>query len=1116
MNISVYSQNSNSSRALSTTQKNKKTHLEHHVPTPTWKLRHDTGRKDNGKFLGALIDTGAQRSVIGEAQALAYCNEHGIPYQPSKSYNKFRFASLLKTSLGKIPILITTPNGLLRMNVDIVREDIPLLMGINFMDENGLQFLSVRNELQCVHDDWTMPVTRRGGHGYLCWEPISSVMFNKAQLLRLHQHLLHPSVQKLYNLLQRAKPEDMTPNTKEILQEITSNCEQCIRFSNRPITFRVRDDEKLRFNQELMLDIMYLPMKNGRQTPVLHMVDAATRFSAACMLHKVNVSEVWNAFLRNWSTMYACEVQNIELRNTGTESHNSLGAGEKYYHTLRTIYLEVQADFPSVDDATLLAISVKAMNDTVGPEGLVPSLLVFGALPRLPTISPRDYPSHKERMRAMIVARNEHEKIVARNRVRVGISRRPPPSANYDIMPGDFVYVYCERIKAFTGPHLVAEANGKELRIHVGDQRGPRPFNIAQVKPAPIGRRDDTTASIGYTNHSRPQSNIMHTETLPAGDPREYLFDDAKRNELLGLIEKGTFRIVLKEDMEKEGHNLNVILSRFVLTIKENDGITKYKARFVLGGHKDRDKNRIVHNSTTLRHSSVRVWMALATIMGFDIWSSDVTQAYLQAGAKLQRKVFTRPNILNLAQNELLQVILPLYGLTDSGDYWHETITKFHLNELRMKQLAGDFSFFFRKAANRLISMSGAYVDDILQASLPSDKPKLQKLMQENFDIRLNGQKDFTFTGIQCSTSDSLLRTMTQRDYIGRLKLLTSDTNFATFRSMRHKLAWVTNTRPDIACAVSMLTQVTERNFGQESIREANKIIKHLQKTQEISLNYPKLDMETLRILIYTDSSFNNRTDNRSQLGYIIILSDASNKCSILHYASIKSKRIVRSSMDGETLAFSAGFDAGFILRHDIELMTGMKIPIIMLTDSKSLFDVLTRAKYTTEKRLMVDIAAAREAYNDHVISNIALIDSADNPADALTKIGHNSALQNLLRTHRISHPIIQYVIENQLHASNLQRDPAQFGLPKGACVDEKGDQCDTHCATVCLQSHDNMSTPRQCEGDTKISTWLSPSKYDTAQDSDNPRDRSIAEASELATQKGKHLETVSSSVFKW
>lgn len=44
-------------------------------------------------------------------------------------------------------------------------------------------------------------------------------------------------------------------------------------------------------------------------------------------------------------------------------------------------------DFGHVEKKLLQKIAAKAMNDTIGENGLVPSRLVFGVTPRLPIIS---------------------------------------------------------------------------------------------------------------------------------------------------------------------------------------------------------------------------------------------------------------------------------------------------------------------------------------------------------------------------------------------------------------------------------------------------------------------------------------------------------------------------------------------------------------------------------------------------------------------------------------------------------------------------------------------------------------------------------------------------------
>jgi len=260
--------------------------------------------------------------------------------------------------------------------------------------------------------------------------------------------------------------------------------------------------DKTRFNQELLLDLMALKDDSGKTRSVLHIVDVATRFSAAIFLPNVDAGTVWNCFLKAWASTYigypesmltdqgsvftsanwenACETVDIHLRNTGSQSHNSLSANEKYHDTLRTIYNKVRHEYPKLPVDVSLALSVKAMNDTVGPDGLVPSLLVFGVLPKLPSISPRDFPEHKERVRAMMTARKKYEQLVSLARVQLGILKRPPPAADIHVQPGEFVYVYREHLKAFTGPHMVATVDGKNVRVHVGENTGPRQFNLAR------------------------------------------------------------------------------------------------------------------------------------------------------------------------------------------------------------------------------------------------------------------------------------------------------------------------------------------------------------------------------------------------------------------------------------------------------------------------------------------------------------------------------------------------------------------------------------------------------------------------------------------------------------
>jgi hypothetical protein len=77
--------------------------------------------------------------------------------------------------------------------------------------------------------------------------------------------------------------------------------------------------------------------------------------------------------------------------------------------------------------------------------------------------------------------------------------------------------------------------------------------------------------------------------------------------------------------------------------------------------------------------------------------------------------------------------------------------------------------------------------------------------------------------------------------------------------------------------------------------------------------------------------------------------------------------------------------------------MLGRHVPLLLMTDSRSLLKVIVNHKKPEEGRLMLDVYAVREAYRCLEIDNLALVRSEYNVADALTKIDGNDALLRIL-----------------------------------------------------------------------------------------------------------------------
>ena len=77
-------------------------------------------------------------------------------------------------------------------------------------------------------------------------------------------------------------------------------------------------------------------------------------------------------------------------------------------------------------------------------------------------------------------------------------------------------------------------------------------------------------------------------------------------------------------------------------------------------------------------------------------------------------------------------------------------------------------------------------------------------------------------------------------------------------------------------------------------------------------------------------------------------------------------------------------------------------IPLIVCTDSRSLYDCLVKLGTTREKRLMIDIMSLRQSYEQREITEVRWIDGKDNPADSMTKSTPCTALKTLVNTNQL------------------------------------------------------------------------------------------------------------------
>lgn len=252
-----------------------------------------------------------------------------------------------------------------------------------------------------------------------------------------------------------------------------------------------------------------------------------------------------------------------------------------------------------------------------------------------------------------------------------------------------------------------------------------------------------------------------------------------------------------------------------------------------------------------------------------------------------------------------------------------------------MTPLMSDISLFFKKHPNGDLSgMLGAYVDDAFMGGDNSFQV-LSKKMLRRIQAKERTLNHAEFVGVRVSTiaGGERLLALDQEDYSNNLANLPLDAPFTHYLSRRASVAWLVLTRPDLCYGVNQAVQITASGYGPLAIKSLNRLVRRAKVGRILRLHFPPLDRSTLRLRVYSDSSFANNADQSSQIGYVVLLCNGSGRAHVLSFTSRKCRRVVRSIMAVEVYAFSEAFDEAFIIRYDLERLYGQHIPLNILTD---------------------------------------------------------------------------------------------------------------------------------------------------------------------------------------
>src|ERR1700755_1450960 len=116
------------------------------------------------------------------------------------------------------------------------------------------------------------------------------------------------------------------------------------------------------------------------------------------------------------------------------------------------------------------------------------------------------------------------------------------------------------------------------------------------------------------------------------------------------------------------------------------------------------------------------------------------------------------------------------------------------------------------------------------------------------------------------------------------------------YRSLLGKLNWMSqNTRRDLSFEVSFCG----RNMKEAKREDYEKLVKVAEraKREEIQMKIPKLKGGRMRLEVYSDASFGNVSEGRTQIGYCVRMKDMIGNCYPLLWKSKVAKRMVSSTL---------------------------------------------------------------------------------------------------------------------------------------------------------------------------------------------------------------------------
>ena len=372
--------------------------------------------------------------------------------------------------------------------------------------------------------------------------------------------------------------------------------------------------------------------------------------------------------------------------------------------------------------------------------------------------------------------------------------------------------------------------------------------------------------------------------------------------------------------------------------------------------------------------------------------------------------MFLRPPSDVCSADKVWRLRKCIYGLNDAPRYWYKRVKEVLL-ELGGVVSAYDnalYLWFDNHDGNHLMGVLVSHVDDFAFCGSEKFHDSVIEKLKTTFYISVHETGSFKYLGLSVNQNSNGV-SIHQDNYVSSIAPILVPQNRYTQRDeelmqedkvelkkFAGQMLWVSSqTRPDLSFETCSIGN-TGKNPTMTLIHDANKALVKL-KSKKVDIKFPPLGKpENLKVVAYSDATYNSLPDGSSQGGMLVFLLGENGRVAPISWQSKKLNRVTKSPLASETLALSEAADTGFLIASMVQEMFCLSsMPRVeCFTDNGSLTETLQTSKIVVDKRLRVDIARLREMVSEEEIS-VSWVEGKRQLADALTKRGASTS--NLL-----------------------------------------------------------------------------------------------------------------------